>query len=182
MTIVQLIAQIVVVGYSLAPNPAIVVTPTSHSVVLSWTASTTTDVTAYSIYRGTASGGPYTKLATFQGLRYTDIGVVPGTTYYYVATATDPSGESAFSNEASGLIPGGYCAQMSWTAVTGAATYKLSRSTVSGGPYTAVKSGLTATSYSDSGLTHGTTYYYVIDALDSTGALIVRSNQISATP
>lgn len=181
--LVKLLAQIVVVGYSLAPNPGIVVTPTSHSVVLTWTASTTTDVTSYNVYRATVSGGPYTKLTGLAASPYTDIGVTPGNTYYYVVTAVDPNGESVNSNEADGLIPSGlYCTNLSWTAVTGAASYSVLRSTTSGGPYTTIKSGLTSTTYSDNTVTHGTTYYYVINVLDSSGALVVQSNQISALP
>ncbi|MBW8781514.1 MAG: alginate lyase family protein [Verrucomicrobia bacterium] len=53
---------------------------------------------------------------------------------------------------------------LSWTAVTNATTYLVLRSTTSGGPYTIVASGLTATSYTDTGLTNGVTYYYVVVA------------------
>ena len=43
------------------------------------------------------------------------------------------------------------------------------RSTVSGGPYTVVTSGLTATSYFDNTVVNGTTYYYVISAVNAGG-------------
>ncbi len=56
---------------------------------------------------------------------------------------------------------------LSWTAVTNATTYLVMRSTVSGGPYTVVASGLTGTSYTDTGLTNGVTYYYVVIAQNS---------------
>ncbi|MDQ2983090.1 MAG: S8 family serine peptidase, partial [Actinomycetota bacterium] len=49
---------------------------------------------------------------------------------------------------------------LSWTGSAGAATYNVKRSTVSGGPYTTITTGVTATSYTDTGLTNGTTYYY----------------------
>jgi fibronectin type 3 domain-containing protein len=39
---------------------------------------------------------------------FTDISVDPGTTYYYVVRAVDPSNlESVFSNEASATTPAG---------------------------------------------------------------------------
>ena len=78
-----------------------------HSVALSWTASTST-VSGYNVYRGTVSGGPYTKISSslVAILTYTDSTVQSGTTYYYVTTAVDSSGnESLNSNEVSAIIP-----------------------------------------------------------------------------
>ncbi|MGC2829312.1 MAG: choice-of-anchor D domain-containing protein, partial [Candidatus Acidiferrum sp.] len=83
------------------------VLPVQHSVALSWTASTST-VSGYNVYRGTVSGGPYTKInsSLVAGLSYTDLMVQSGTTYYYVTTAVDSSGnESVYSNEVSAPIP-----------------------------------------------------------------------------
>ena len=79
----------------------------SHSVTLSWSASTST-VSGYNIYRTTVSGSGYTRINSglVPGLTYTDTTVQPGTTYYYVATAVDTSGnESTDSNQASATIP-----------------------------------------------------------------------------
>jgi Cep192 domain 4/Abnormal spindle-like microcephaly-assoc'd, ASPM-SPD-2-Hydin len=79
----------------------------SHTVALSWTASTST-VAGYNVYRGTQSGGPYAKLnsSLLASTNYTDAGVVSGTTYYYVATAVDSSNvESAYSTPATAAIP-----------------------------------------------------------------------------
>ncbi len=75
----------------------------SGSVNLAWSASTSNSVVSYNVYRATVAGGPYTssnKIASVPGTAYTDT-VATGTTYYYVVTAVDGSGnESAFSNEA----------------------------------------------------------------------------------
>lgn len=79
----------------------------AHSATLSWDASTST-VAGYYVYRGTQSGGPYTKLnsSPVSGLSFTDNSVQAGQSYFYVATATDSNGvESAFSNEISAAIP-----------------------------------------------------------------------------
>ena len=81
---------------------------TSHSVVLSWLASTSSGVAGYNVYRGTVTGGPYTKVTTSSpvgGFSYTDTNVVAGQTYYYVATAVEGSTESAHSNQATAVIP-----------------------------------------------------------------------------
>ena len=79
----------------------------SHSVTLSWTASTSS-VMGYYVYRGTQTGGPYSKLnATPVSLTtYTDSPAQVGQTYFYVATSVDSNNvESTFSNETSAIIP-----------------------------------------------------------------------------
>jgi len=79
----------------------------SHSVTLSWQASTST-VAGYNVYRGTASGGPYTKLnsSLVAVTNYSDGSVQAGQTYYYVATAVDASNdESAYSNQTTAVVP-----------------------------------------------------------------------------
>ena len=79
----------------------------THTVALSWVASTTTTVAGYNVYRSTVNGSGYAKIAGLGlVLTYTDSAVQSGTTYYYVTTAVDSSGtESAFSNQATAAIP-----------------------------------------------------------------------------
>jgi hypothetical protein len=79
----------------------------THSVALSWNASTST-VSGYNVYRSTTSGGGYAKVnaSLVSALSYTDSVVQNGTTYYYVTTAVDALGnESTYSNEISAVIP-----------------------------------------------------------------------------
>jgi hypothetical protein len=80
-----------------------------HSVGLSWTASTTTGVVGYYVYRGTSSGS-YTRISTsaVAATTYSDSSVTSGQdiTYYYVVTAVDGSGvESSDSNLATVTVP-----------------------------------------------------------------------------
>jgi hypothetical protein len=82
-------------------------TPPQHSVNLSWNASTSA-VVGYNVYRGTASGGPYSRVNS--GLdaltAYTDGTVQAGQTYYYVTTSVDGSNsESTYSNEVKAIVP-----------------------------------------------------------------------------
>lgn len=81
----------------------------NHGVTLNWAASTSQNVQGYNIYRGTVSGGPYTKVNTtglITGVTYTDSSVTAGTTYYYVATTVDISNnESGYSPQATATIP-----------------------------------------------------------------------------
>ncbi|WP_445670961.1 cellulose binding domain-containing protein [Paenibacillus sp. FSL P4-0502] len=70
---------------------------------------------------------------------------------------------------------------LSWSASSGATSYTVKSAPTSGGPYTTVATGLTATSYTNTGLTNGTTYYYVVSANNSVGES-VNSGQASAIP
>src|SRR5690348_8525989 len=70
---------------------------------------------------------------------------------------------------------------LSWAPISGAVSYNVKRSTTSGGPYTIIATGITATSYLDTSVTNGTTYYYVVSAVNSCGES-GNSNQASATP
>ena len=70
------------------------VTATSASAIgLAWDANGEPDLYRYEVWRGTADGGPYTKLGNVPAgtTQYTDNAVTTGTTYYYVVTAQDTS-------------------------------------------------------------------------------------------
>jgi hypothetical protein len=79
------------------------------SVSLSWTASTSSDVTGYYAYRSTTLGSGYVKLNPSSPVateQYTDTTVQAGQTYYYVVTAVDSSDvESGYSSPATAVIP-----------------------------------------------------------------------------
>jgi len=70
---------------------------------------------------------------------------------------------------------------LAWTAVSGATSYNVKRSLTTGGPYSNVQTGVTATSFTNTGLTNGTQYFYVVTALNASGESAI-SNQASATP
>ena len=69
----------------------------------------------------------------------------------------------------------------SWSAVTGAAIYNVYRSTTSGSGYVKVGSA-TGTTYTDTGLTNGTVYYYVATSVAAAGAESIYSNQVTLLP
>jgi carboxypeptidase family protein len=79
----------------------------THTVALTWVASTTTTVNGYNVYRSTINGSGYAKIASL-GLvfAYIDTNVQNCSTYYYVTTAVDSTGvESGYSNQATAPIP-----------------------------------------------------------------------------
>jgi hypothetical protein len=80
--------------------------PVSHSITLNWTASTSSNIIGYNVYRGTTSGGPYGQIGFVGGTSYVDAGVSSGQTYFYVATAVDGNNkESAYSSPAMAVVP-----------------------------------------------------------------------------
>lgn len=71
---------------------------------------------------------------------------------------------------------------LNWSSVQDATSYNVKRSTTAGGPYTTVGSvSGSVTSYIDTNVVNGTTYYYVVTAVGTAGES-ARSNEASATP
>jgi hypothetical protein len=82
--------------------------PPPHKVQLSWKASDSKHIVGYNVYRGTRSGGPYKKInrSLDPGRNYTDVHVIGGYRYYYVAAAVNVKGqESKYSKEVQAVIP-----------------------------------------------------------------------------
>jgi len=180
------------------PPPAtptgLAATAGNAQVSLTWTASSA--ATSYHVKRSTSSGAE-TQIAAPSSTSYTDSGLTNGAKYFYVVSAVNSGGESANSAEVSaapvapvnppatpaGLQATGGNAQvsLSWNASAGAASYNVKRSTTNGGPYGTAVASPSATYYTDSTVTNGATYYYVVSAVNSAGQS-ANSAQVSATP
>jgi chitin-binding protein len=80
-----------------------------------------------------------------------------------------------------GATPGNAQVTLNWTAASGATSYNVKRSTTNGGPYANVQTGVTGTTFTNTGLTNGTPYYYVVTAVNASGESPI-STQVSATP
>ena len=78
-------------------------------------------------------------------------------------SGTAPAPPAALSGTA-----GDQQVSLTWSLSTGATGYHLKRSTTSGGPYTQV-SAPTSNSFTDTGLTNGTSYFYVVSAMNASG-------------
>ncbi len=171
------------------------------AVTLSWNKES--NAVAYNIYWSTTSGvtpANGTKIPNVT-TPYTQAKLTNGTTYYYVVTAINNSGESGPSVQVSatpsgsgnsgtppaaptGVVAtaGNGGAVINWNTVSGATSYDI---------YWSITSGVTSANgtkianvtspYSQTGLTNGTTYYYVVTAVNSYGESAA-STQVSATP
>jgi len=71
---------------------------------------------------------------------------------------------------------------LTWTGSTGATSYSVYRGTSAGGESgTAIVTGVTAATYTDTGLSNGTKYYYVVEAVNGGGSS-GPSSEANATP
>jgi hypothetical protein len=79
----------------------------TRTVSLNWTASSSSGVSGYNVYRATTQGGPFVKVnsALITGTTFSDT-VQTGQTYYYAATAVNTNqSESVYSNIATAVVP-----------------------------------------------------------------------------
>jgi fibronectin type 3 domain-containing protein len=187
-----------------APAPAAPVIDEAISeggqVTLGWQPSTY--AASYSVFRGiTASGEGSTPIASgITGNSYTDTGLTGGTAYYYTVAAVG-SGGSAVSQQCMAIpytaptnlsaAAGDQEVLLTWAPITGASSngggYIVSRSVTAGGPYEQIPgppiTGGTAylDTDVDNGLTTGTTYYYVVQYVDSHGYASSESSELAVT-
>jgi cellulose 1,4-beta-cellobiosidase len=186
-------------GQSVAPWPPTGLSATAGNgqITLTWTAAT--GATSYSVYRSTTTGfTPSTtnRIATgVTSAAYTNTVLSNGTTYYYVVTALNAAGESGPSAQvgatpqitAPGLptgvaaSPGDGQVTITWPAVAGATSYNLYWSTTNGAGTGGTRISGVTSPYTQTGRTNGTTYYYVVTAVNTVGESAA-SSQASATP
>jgi len=178
-----------------APTPptGLKATPGDNHVTLTWNAPA--GATSYNVLQSTTSGAETTIATGVTTLNYTDNSAVNGTKYYYVVQAANTAGTSANSVEVSatptpppappaptGLIatPGDNTVSLSWNPSPTATSYNVLQSTTSGAE-SLIAAGLTTTNYTDSSVSDGTKYYYVVQAVLGSSTS-TNSAEVSATP
>ena len=160
-----------------------------NTATLNWTAPVTdggAPITQYKIYRSVTQGGPFTFIGTNDSSNgYFDTGVINGETYYYVVTAVNNYGESAYSDEQRLLIAntplaptglngtfGDSYVVLTWDVADGRG-FAISNYTIyrrdPGAPSFVAIATVNATNYTDTGLTNGLTYRYVVTASSQIG-------------
>ncbi|RKD30898.1 Ig-like domain-containing protein [Lacrimispora algidixylanolytica] len=70
---------------------------------------------------------------------------------------------------------------LTWNAITDATSYTIKRSMTAGGPYETISTDVTGTTYTDTNVTNGTNYYYMVTAT-AAGREGGNSNEASAAP
>ena len=156
--------------------PALTATAGSGIITINWAA--VPGAASYSVARSESSGTGYSTLTPAPtGTSYTDGNVTNGKTYYYVVTASNGSCSSGNSNEASAspacIPPDAPAAPtatatinsvtLTWNAPPTATTYQVKRSTTSGFGYVLLQN-VGVTTFTDTSVATGTTYYYVLAA------------------
>jgi hypothetical protein len=177
---------------------------TSPGTTASVTWNAVTGATSYRVYRNT-TGGASSALpgepiyATVTSPAFGDSGLTSGTTYYYIVTAVNAAGYSAPSAQLTlqagagagstiASAPGNLKATpnlgqiaLTWTASPNSTSYNVYRGTSpTQEATTPVATGLTGTSYTNTGLTNGVTYYYLVAGVNGSG-IGAPSNEVNAT-
>jgi fibronectin type 3 domain-containing protein len=167
----------------------LVATPSDGLVLLAWSAPTNNGgvaITNYTIYRGLTPGGETLLAIIGDLLSYTDTDCTNGQIYFYKVGSVNSVGEGPRSEEVSAIparapsaptslasaVAGDGRIVITWLApADGGApitNYRIYRGTASGGEVLLTTVGDVQT-FDDAGLDIGTTYYYVVSAINSMG-------------
>ena len=180
------------------------VSPSTVQVNLSWAANGGTEgVTGYTVYRASAATGPFTALAPSpSGTTFSDSSVSGDTVYYYQVSA-ESGGIESFLNNANAVAVTAYEAPntpvlpsitagdqqltLNWTAVSqttypvaGYNLYRSNSASVTGPKVNATP--VPGISFTNTGLTDGTTYYYFLQTADNQGHGSSYAGPVSETP
>ena len=165
---------------------------TTTGVTLSWT-NNATNATGYRINRQLESNNSqYITTLPATATSFADTGLLPGRAYNYTVSAINLAGPSAGVNVSIQTVPaaptgmttsvGSGQVTLNWTAQGHAvSSYKIYRGTSSNGEGATPIATVTTATYTNTGLSPGTTYYYKITAVD-TGGESATSSEVSAVP
>jgi len=170
-------------GYTPLSSPSdLTATGASGQVSLDWTAVSAAN--SYSLYWDNSTGvsSSSTAITSIGSDNYTHSGLDNGTIYYYKVAALDSAGTvGALTSEVSAATPlpapdnltasgANNTITLTWDSISGATSYTLYWDNVSGidSSDTAITS-ITNENYTHSNMDNGSTYYYKVAAVNSTG-------------
>src|SRR4030042_2516727 len=172
-----------------APSSLSATAASSSQINLSW-ADNSSNETGFKIDRATSSTGPWSQIATVgtNVKTYSNTGLPASTTYYYHVHAYNTAGDSAASNTDSATTQSGTAIpsapsslsataasssqiNLSWADNSSNETgFKIDRATSSTGPWSQIATlGANVKTYSNTGLSASTTYYYHVHAYNTPG-------------
>ncbi len=153
--------------------------PGLGTVSLSWAPSP--GASCYRVKRADSERGPFEIVGSPEGTTWEDIGLAHGTTFYYRVSAESPGGESADSPAvgAAAVAPPGVPTKLealpangevtlAWAPVAGTSRYRVKRASNPEGPWKIIAEP-TQPRHLDPGLKNGTTYHYVVSAMNAHG-------------
>ncbi|MBI3410581.1 MAG: fibronectin type III domain-containing protein [Planctomycetes bacterium] len=190
-----------------APTSQKATNVTTTEIDMSWQDNAGNQAGGYRILRA-VNHGSFSPTATLPPASQTppstytwaDTNLSPGTFYEYQIVAYNVSGNSSIAAvnattltlAPSGVsaTPGNAVVTLTWTAPTGAQTYNVYRGTTAGGEgATPLATGITATTFVDTAVTNGTTYFYQVTAVNANASIVpaipsesARSVEVSAKP
>ena len=179
----------------------------NQQIALSWQVPIDTGggtIDGYDIYEGTTTGGESVtpvNSSLVTGTTATVTGLTNGTPYYFTVEAVNAAGNSPASIEVSatpynvgGPVPyaphglsaaaGDQQVSLTWISPGTVEGYDVYEGTTSGGESTTPVNGatlITGTTYTVTGLTNGTPYYFTVEAVNLAGSSSA-SSEASATP
>ena len=168
------------VAFAVAPDAPRVFAQSESEIEIAWNA--VLGATHYKLYRSETSGGLFAQVGSDISItRYLDGNFPANTSYYYQLEACSGDECSGRSPEVSTTtappIPSTPTAatqndatiSIRWSAVAGAAHYKLYRSETSDGLFAQIEGEIAATDYVDSGLSANTSYDYQLESCNGGG-------------
>jgi len=184
----------VAVTVPVAPSSLSASAQSSTQIFLTW-ADNSNNETGFQVLRATSSGGPFSSVYTSASnvTSYNDSGLASGVTYYYRVSAFNGAGSSSYTSASATTTATAPTAPSALNA-TGVSTsqidltwsdnsnnetgFRVQRATSLNGNYnTITTTSANATSYSVTGLSSGTTYYFRVSAVNAAG----NSNSTSAS-
>jgi len=168
----------------------------SSNIKISW--GKVSAAVSYTVYHSTSESGTYDSIANTTDTIFPHTGLSPSSTHYYkVAARNSTCGEGAASARASAATPActkpatptnasataqsATIIRLSWDGIPNAAYYAIYRSTSGSGTYSLIDTTAGRT-FTNTGLTPASTYYYKVAAVNDCGESAQSTYASASTP